>query len=111
MQIFEPAYTYIEGIEHGLFSVFEPGTRILPAGFQVDPKFRPLPVEIVFEKDANNSYSVVRSSLFHPDGSTHVSQSISDQLEQRTMHYPSMKSKPFVVIEDFAKRKNYIISQ
>ncbi|MDT8303906.1 MAG: CocE/NonD family hydrolase, partial [Sedimentisphaerales bacterium] len=27
------------------------GTRILPAGFQVGPRFRPLPIEIVFEKD------------------------------------------------------------
>ena len=32
-------------------SKFGPGTRILPAGFQVAPAFRSLPNEIVFEKD------------------------------------------------------------
>jgi uncharacterized protein len=51
MRIFEPSFAYNEGIEHGLLSNFEPGTRILPAGFQIDPRFRPLPVDIVFEKD------------------------------------------------------------
>ena len=51
MQIFEPSYTYQEGIEHGLLCNFEPGTRVLPAGFQVDPQFLPLSVDIVFEKD------------------------------------------------------------
>ncbi len=51
MQVFEPSYAYNEGIEHGIFSKLEPGTRILPAGYQVDPKFRSLPVDIVFEKD------------------------------------------------------------
>lgn len=51
MQVFVPSYPYHEGIEHGLLSNLDPGTRILPAGFQVDPKFRPLPVDIVFEKD------------------------------------------------------------
>jgi predicted acyl esterase len=52
MQVFEPAYHYNDdGKEHGLFSKFEPGTRILPKGFQVDLKFRPLPVDIVFERD------------------------------------------------------------
>ncbi|MDR0212279.1 MAG: CocE/NonD family hydrolase [Pseudomonas putida] len=35
----------------GLFTAFEPGTRTLEAGFQVAPPFRPLPVDIVFEKD------------------------------------------------------------
>ena len=35
----------------GLLTAFEPGTRTLSAGFQVAPQFRPLPVDIVFEKD------------------------------------------------------------
>ena len=35
----------------GLLTAFEPGTRTLLAGYQVAPQFRPLPVDIVFEKD------------------------------------------------------------
>lgn len=51
MPVYEPSYTYNEGIEHGIFCKFEPGTRILPKGYQVDPKFLSLPVDIIFEKD------------------------------------------------------------
>lgn len=51
MQVMEPSYTYNEGIEHGIFSKFEPGTRILRKGFQVGSRFLPLPVDIIFEKD------------------------------------------------------------
>src|SRR5277367_4599035 len=36
---------------NGILSPFDPGTRNLPAGYQVAPMFRPLPVDIVFEKD------------------------------------------------------------
>lgn len=35
----------------GIFSTFEPSTRTLTAGTQLAPMFRPLPVDIVFEKD------------------------------------------------------------
>ncbi|MDJ0336679.1 CocE/NonD family hydrolase [Cryobacterium sp. PH31-O1] len=35
----------------GVLTAFDPGTRVLEAGFQVAPPFRPLPVEIVLEKD------------------------------------------------------------
>jgi predicted acyl esterase len=35
----------------GLLTEFDPGTRTLEAGFQIAPQFRPLPVDIVFEKD------------------------------------------------------------
>ena len=35
----------------GILTAFEPGTRILEAGFQIAPQFLPLPVDIVFEKD------------------------------------------------------------
>src|SRR5260221_3714770 len=35
----------------GQLTAFEPGTRTLKAGFQVAPPFKPLPVDIVFEKD------------------------------------------------------------
>ena len=35
----------------GLLTAFAPGTRTLEAGFQLTPQFRPLPVDIIFEKD------------------------------------------------------------
>ena len=49
--VYLPAYPYDEASEAGLLSRFEPGTRTLPAGFQVQPRFLPLPVDIVLEKD------------------------------------------------------------
>jgi predicted acyl esterase len=49
-KVFEPSH-YEGGDAHGLLSKFEPGIRILPAGFRVDAQFRSLPTDIVFEKD------------------------------------------------------------
>ncbi|MEJ5059368.1 MULTISPECIES: CocE/NonD family hydrolase [unclassified Pseudomonas] len=49
-KIFVPSHPLPAG-RTGLFTAFEPGTRTLKAGFQVAPPFRPLPVDIVFEKD------------------------------------------------------------
>lgn len=50
-KVFVLSDTYEAGPAHGMLSPFEPGTRTLPAGWQIDPKFRPLPTDIVFEKD------------------------------------------------------------
>ena len=50
-KILVPSYPYNEGKEHGFLSAFDPGTRTLPAGFQLAPQFRPLPVDIILEKD------------------------------------------------------------
>lgn len=76
MQVFEPAYHYNDdGKEHGLLSKFEPGTRILPAGYQVDTKFRPLPVDIIFEKDVAVTMRdgvVIYADVFRPVGSEKV---------------------------------------
>ena len=49
-KVFEPSH-YEAGAAHGLLSGFEPGTRCLPAGSQIDPRFRALPTDIVFDKD------------------------------------------------------------
>ncbi|MEP7765936.1 CocE/NonD family hydrolase [Sanguibacter sp. 25GB23B1] len=35
----------------GLLTGFDPGTRTLEAGFQAAPQFRPLPVDVVLDKD------------------------------------------------------------
>ena len=49
--VFVPANPMGQEPEQALFSDFEPGIRTLPVGFQVAPRFQPLPVEIVLEKD------------------------------------------------------------
>ena len=49
--VFVPAYPFDQDTEEGYFSRFEPSTRTLPAGFQIDPRFLPLPLDIVLEKD------------------------------------------------------------
>ena len=49
--VFVPAVPYDEATEQGFLSRFDPGTRTLPVGFQVDPRFKPLDIEIVLEKD------------------------------------------------------------
>jgi uncharacterized protein len=46
-----PAFPYEPEKDPSLFVKFEPGTRVLPAGFQTRPHFKPTPVDIVFEKD------------------------------------------------------------
>jgi predicted acyl esterase len=48
--VFEPS-RYQAGAAHGLLSSFEPGSRSLPAGWRIDPGFRSLPSDIVFDKD------------------------------------------------------------
>ncbi len=50
-KLFTPSHPLIKNDRYGLLSDFDPGTRTLPAGLQLDPQFRPLPVDIVLEKD------------------------------------------------------------
>jgi uncharacterized protein len=49
-KLFVPSHPLPPG-RSGKLTPFEPGTRTLKAGFQIAPPFRPLPVDIVFEKD------------------------------------------------------------
>ncbi len=49
-KIFVPSHP-LPPARTGLLTAFEPGSRTLKAGFQVAPQFRPLPVDIIFEKD------------------------------------------------------------
>jgi uncharacterized protein len=49
-KVFEPSH-YQAGDAHGLLSEFQPSTRTLSAGQRLDPRFRPLPTDIVLEKD------------------------------------------------------------
>lgn len=50
-KLFAPSHALKPGARYGVLSGFEPGTRILPAGFQLAPEFRALPVDIVLDKD------------------------------------------------------------
>lgn len=76
MQVFEPAFRYNDdGIEHGVLSKFEPGTRILPKGLQIEPVFRPLPIDIVFEKDVAVTMRdgvTIYTDVFRPAGNDRV---------------------------------------
>ena len=50
LKIFVPSSPLPPG-RTGILTAFAPGTRTLNAGFQLAPQFRPLPVDIIFEKD------------------------------------------------------------
>jgi uncharacterized protein len=50
-KIFVPTNPFNAGPGEGVFSAFDPGTKTLPTGFKVAPMFRPLPVDVIFEKD------------------------------------------------------------
>ncbi len=50
-KVFVPSNPYEAGPVHGMLSPFEPSTRRLSAGWQIDPRFKPLPTDIVLDKD------------------------------------------------------------
>ena len=59
----------------GLLTPFEPGTRTLEAGFQIAPPFRPIPVDIVFEKDVAVQLRdgvTIHVDVFRPTGTEPV---------------------------------------
>ncbi|MCA1226650.1 CocE/NonD family hydrolase [Saccharopolyspora sp. 6M] len=49
-KIFMPSHP-LPSDRRGALSDFDPGTRTLPAGSRIAPPFRPLPVDVVLEKD------------------------------------------------------------
>ncbi len=53
----------------GILTPFEPGTRILRAGFRIAPQFKPLPVEVVLDKDVAMQLrdgTTIHLDLFRP---------------------------------------------
>ncbi|WP_329612332.1 CocE/NonD family hydrolase [Streptomyces brevispora] len=73
--ILVPATPYDEAKEKGHFSRFDPGTRTLKAGFRLDKHFRPLPVDIVFDKDVAvelRDGTTLYVDVFRPAGSAKV---------------------------------------
>ncbi len=74
-KMFVPAYPFEAGPQHGLLSPFEPGTRTLPADYQIGPRFRALPTDIVFEKDVAVTLRdgvTIYVDVFRPPGSDRV---------------------------------------
>ena len=75
-KIFMPSQPLIPGNDrYGVLSDFEPGTRTLPAGTQLTPAFRPLPVDIVFDKDVAVTLrdgTVTYVDVFRPAGNEPV---------------------------------------
>ncbi|WP_406143647.1 CocE/NonD family hydrolase [Streptomyces sp. NBC_01012] len=60
---------------YGVLSGYEPGTRTLEAGFQIAPAFKPLPVDIVFEKDVPVTLRdgvTIHVDVFRPVGAEEV---------------------------------------
>src|SRR5437868_6480683 len=73
-KIFVPA-TYEAGPVHGTLSPFEPSTRMLPAGWRIDPRFKPLPADVVLEKDVAVTLRdgvTIYVDVFRPAGTNEV---------------------------------------
>jgi hypothetical protein len=49
--VFVPAKPYDESVQTNPLARFEPGTRVLPVGFQVGERYQPPQHELVLEKD------------------------------------------------------------
>jgi predicted acyl esterase len=74
-KIYVAATPFVPGPDAGILSAFDPGTKTLPAGYQIDPMFRPIPVEIVFEKDVPvvmRDGITIYVDIFRPAGSERV---------------------------------------
>lgn len=59
----------------GVLTGFDPGARTLEAGFQIAPQFRPIPVDIVFEKDVAVQLRdgvTIHVDVFRPAGADRV---------------------------------------
>jgi predicted acyl esterase len=70
-----PSLPYDEAAEPTLFGKFEPGTRVLPVGFQTTPQFQPIPVDIVFDKDVAVTMrdgAVIHVDILRPAGDEKV---------------------------------------
>jgi predicted acyl esterase len=73
-KIFTPSHPLPAG-RTGILTGFEPSTRTLEAGYRVAPQFRPLPVDVVFEKDVAVQLRdgvTIYVDLFRPVGTEQV---------------------------------------
>jgi predicted acyl esterase len=73
--VYLPAIPFDEATDPSLFIKFEPGSRVLPMGYQTVPHFPPLPVEIVFDKDVAVTLrdgTTIYVDVFRPAGTEKV---------------------------------------
>lgn len=69
-QIFIPSHP-LPADRTGVLTAFEPGVRTLPAGFRVAPQFKPVPIDIVLEKDVAVTLRdgvTIYADVFRPAG-------------------------------------------
>ncbi|MFJ3531754.1 MULTISPECIES: CocE/NonD family hydrolase [unclassified Streptomyces] len=74
-KVFTPSQPLEPGARYGILSDFEPGTRTLEAGFQIAPPFKPLPVDIVLDKDVAVTLRdgvTIYVDVFRPAGTERV---------------------------------------
>ncbi|ORT55146.1 CocE/NonD family hydrolase [Streptomyces sp. CB03238] len=75
LKVFVPSHPLEPGDRYGILSGFEPGTRTLEAGFQIAPPFKPLPVDVVLEKDVAVTMRdgvTIHVDVFRPVGTEKV---------------------------------------
>ncbi|MFB7031966.1 MULTISPECIES: CocE/NonD family hydrolase [unclassified Streptomyces] len=74
-KVFMPSHPLEPGDRYGILSDFDPGTRTLEAGFQIAPPFKPLPVDVVLDKDVPVTLRdgvTIRVDVFRPAGTEKV---------------------------------------
>lgn len=74
-KVFTPSQPLEPGGRYGVLSGYEPGTRTLEAGFQVAPPFKPLPIDIVLDKDVPVTLRdgvTIYVDVFRPAGAERV---------------------------------------
>ena len=74
-KVFVPSHPLEPGDRYGILSEFDPGTKVLPAGFQIALPFRPLPIDVVLEKDVAVTLRdgvTTYVDVFRPTGSEKV---------------------------------------
>ncbi|MFD4831355.1 CocE/NonD family hydrolase [Streptomyces uncialis] len=74
-RIYMPSQPLEPGDRYGVLSGFDPGTRTLEAGFRIAPPFKPLPVDVVLDKDVPVTLRdgvTVHVDVFRPAGAGKV---------------------------------------
>jgi len=74
-KVYVPSQPLEPGPRYGILSGFEPGTRTLEAGSRIAPPFKPLPVDVVLDKDVPVTLRdgvTVHVDVFRPAGTERV---------------------------------------
>lgn len=74
-KVYVPSQPLEPGPRYGILSGYEPGTRTLAAGFQIAPPFKPLPVDVVLDKDVPVTLRdgvTIHVDVFRPAGTEQV---------------------------------------